>query len=36
MCVVGKIDVCMQYEHKVQDLVVTAVAGDGPSLLGRI
>ena len=28
-------DVCVQYEHQVQDLALTVVAGDGPSLLGR-
>ena len=33
--VVGEMDVCVQYEHQVQDLVLTIVAGDGPSLLGR-
>ena len=31
--VVGEMDVCVQYEHQAQDLVLTAVAGDGLSLL---
>ena len=32
---VEKMDVCVQYEHQVQYLVLTVVAGDGLSLLGR-
>ena len=33
--VVGEMDVNVQYEHQVQDLVLTVVAGDGLSLLGE-
>ena len=35
MSVIGDADVRVQYEQQMQDLVLTAVAGDRPCLLGR-
>ena len=35
LTVVGDLDVRVQYENQTKDLMVTVVAGDGPSLLGR-